>query len=65
MTRSATAEEAAAIAAAIQRFNVDTGTARETGEKPIDRWQRAALLEGVGAKVTIEDLEEGGAKWRS
>ena len=65
MARSARAEEAAAIAAAIERFSADTGTAPGAGERAIGPWQRAALIEGVGAKTTIEDLEEGGAKWLS
>ncbi len=65
MVRSATAEEAAAIAAAIERFNADTGAVSGAGEGKADPWQRAALIEGVGAKTTVEDLEEGGAKWLS
>jgi len=65
MSRSATAEEAAAIAAAIERFDADTGAVPGAGEQKVDPWQRAALIEGVGAKATIEDLEEGGAKWLS
>jgi hypothetical protein len=63
MAPSATAEEAAVIAAAIERFDSDTGAAPSGGEPRIGPWQRAALVEGVGAKETIEDLEGGGAKW--
>jgi hypothetical protein len=60
-------EEAAAIAAAIQRFGIDTAPAADDGQRQATSpWQRAALIEGVGAKTTIEDLEgEGGARWRS
>jgi hypothetical protein len=60
-------DEAAAIAAAIQRFVAETAAPGGDGQE--DRpspWQRAALIEGVGAKATIVDLErEGGAKWLS
>jgi hypothetical protein len=48
---SATQDEAAAIVAAIERFI--RATARGTGGppsgsgEPVDRWRRAALLEGV------------------
>jgi hypothetical protein len=60
-------DEAAAIAAAIQRFITDTsvpaGDGQGDGPSP---WQRAALVEGVGGKASIVDLEgEGGAKWLS
>jgi hypothetical protein len=65
MARSATAEEAAAIAAAIERVDSDTGSAPGAVEPGVGPWQRAALIEGVGAKATIEDLEGGGAKWLS
>ncbi len=41
--------EAAAIAAAIERFLADTAPAPSAGPAAIGRWQRAALLEGVGA----------------
>jgi hypothetical protein len=55
MARSASADEAAAIAAAIERFVAETA---------VGPWQRAALAEGVGAKGTVQDLE-GGARWQS
>lgn len=61
------ADEAAAIAAAVQRFLAET-TPPADGEarQRTSPWQRAALLEGVGKRVTIEDLEgEGGARWLS
>jgi hypothetical protein len=60
-------DEAAAIAAALQRFLAETAAPADA--EPRQRtgpWQRAALLEGVGKPVTIEDLEgEGGGRWPS
>lgn len=45
---SATPEEAAAIAAALERFLVETAPApRATQANP---WQRAALAEGIAAR---------------
>ena len=45
---SATAEEAAAIAAALERFLHETTPAQTgSGELPSDPWTRAAMLEGV------------------
>jgi hypothetical protein len=64
MARSPSADEAAAIAAAIERFRAETAPAVAAEGKPIGRWQRAALAEGVGAKVTVEH-SEGGARWLS
>ena len=58
--RSASVEEAAAIAAAIERFVAETGAPAASGaEERIGPWQRAALVEGVSAKRTIKDLEGG------
>jgi hypothetical protein len=45
-TSSATPEEAAAIAAALQRFLTDTAPVPSTADSG-SRWGRAALLEGV------------------
>jgi len=63
----ATGAEAAAIAAAIARFESEFAGA-PAGE-PVDAigpWQRAALLEGVGAKQDIQDPQaRGGARWQS
>jgi hypothetical protein len=63
----ATGAEAAAIAAAIARFESEFAEA-PAGE-PVDAigpWQRAALLEGVGAKQDIQDPQaRGGARWQS
>jgi hypothetical protein len=57
--QSVSADEAAAIAAAVERFVAETTPAAPaTGDRSTP-WQRAALLEGVGAKRTIQDLEGG------
>jgi hypothetical protein len=58
MRQSASADEAAAIAAAVERFTAETAPAA-TPEEVDSPWQRAALLEGVSAKRTIQDLEGG------
>ncbi|HEY4428433.1 MAG TPA: hypothetical protein VGN08_09550 [Solirubrobacteraceae bacterium] len=44
---SATAEEAAAIVAAIERFMHDTAPAPVASREPADRWRQAAILEGI------------------
>lgn len=60
MKRSASADEAAAIAAAIQRFVAETTPAAGPGGESETPWQRAALIEGVSARSTnIQDLEGG------
>ena len=64
MARSPNEDEAAAIAAAIERFRADTAPAPGTEVEAIGPWQRAALLEGVGAKGTVE-RSEGGERWLS
>jgi hypothetical protein len=58
MKQSASAEEAAAIVAAVERFIGETTPAAPAVET-VSPWTRAALLEGVGAKRTIQDLEGG------
>ena len=63
MARSPSADEAAAIAAAIERFRTETAATVAAEEKAIGPWQRAALVEGVSAKLTVED-PEGGVRWR-
>jgi len=67
MQPSPNADEAAAIAAAIQRFQAETTAPAQDGQREaVSPWQRAALAEGVDKRVTIEDLEgEGGARWLS
>jgi hypothetical protein len=63
VSQSASADEAAAIAAAIERFRAETTPAAAV-TTDVSPWQRAALIEGVGAKATIHDLEgEGGDRW--
>jgi hypothetical protein len=64
MPRSPSDDEAAAIAAAIERFRAETAPAPSSEGEAIGPWQRAALVEGVSAKGTVEDLE-GGEKWLS
>jgi len=63
MTQSPSADEAAAIAAAIERFRTETAPVAAAEGEAIGPWQRAALVEGVNAKVTVED-PEGGVRWR-
>ena len=65
MAESAGNDEAAAIAAAIARFEAEAAPAAPADGREASPWQRAALIEGVGAKVGIQDLEEGGSKWLS
>ncbi|HET8639059.1 MAG TPA: hypothetical protein VFL89_02295 [Solirubrobacterales bacterium] len=66
MAQSASAEEAAAIAAAIERFHADTAPAVAPQGERTAPWQRAALLEGVNAKAMVQDLEgNGGDRWLS
>ena len=64
MARSPSEDEAAAIAAAIERFRAETAAAPSGEEEAIGPWQRAALVEGVSAKGTVED-SEGGERWLS
>jgi hypothetical protein len=66
MDRSSSAAEAAAIAAAIERFQAETAPAQAV-EETVSPWQRAALVEGVGAKGTVQrHLEsKGGFEWLS
>jgi hypothetical protein len=59
MRRSASEDEAAAIAAAVELFVAETAPGASDAEDDASPWQRAALLEGVSAKRTIEDLEGG------
>jgi hypothetical protein len=44
---SASAEEAGAIMAALERFERDTATPPTSTERPPDGWTRAAILEGL------------------
>jgi hypothetical protein len=63
--KTATGDEAAAIAAAIARFESEFAGAPAAPEDPVGPWQRQALLEGVGAKQDIQDPQGGGARWQS
>lgn len=64
--RTASADEATAIAAAIARFEADTAPAGvAAGGEAVSPWQRAALSEGVGAKGIVQRHLEGGTQWQS
>jgi hypothetical protein len=62
--KTASGDEAAAVAAAIARFEAEVGAAPGEAPATVSAWQRAALIEGVSAKETLQDLE-GGVKWLS
>ena len=62
--KTAQGDEAAAVAAAIARFEAEVGAAPAEAAPAISRWQQAALIEGVSAKQSVQDLE-GGEKWLS
>jgi hypothetical protein len=62
--KTASGDEAAAVAAAIARFEGEVGATAGESSPPVDRWQQAALVEGVSAKETVLD-SEGGARWQS
>jgi len=47
---AATPDEAAAVAAAIQRFQADTALPPPPEKTGMNPWLRAALVEGVNAK---------------
>ena len=65
MDRTASADEATAIAAAIARFEADTAPAAAAEGEAVSPWQRAALTEGVGAKGIVQRHLEGGVQWQS
>ncbi len=62
--KSAKGEEAAAIAAAVARFEAEFAGASADAPTGPSPWQRAALLEGVGAKQIVRDAQ-GGTTWQS
>lgn len=64
MARSPSEDETAAIGAAVERFVAETAPAPAGQEGAVSPWQRAALIEGVSAKGTVED-SEGGERWLS
>ncbi len=63
--KTATGDEAAAIAAAIARFEAETATAPAGEPAAVSSWQRAALLEGVGAKEAVQESKGKGSTWLS
>jgi hypothetical protein len=65
MDRSPSADEAVAIAAAVERFRIEMAPASVAAEEAVGSWQRAALVEGVSAKEAVQNHLEGGAKWLS
>lgn len=65
MSPNPSAEESAAIAAAIERFQAETAPAAEVAGEAVSPWQRAALVEGVGAKANVQRHLEGGTEWLS
>jgi len=62
--KTASGDQAAAIAAAVARFEAEVGAVSGDVPETVSPWQRAALLEGVGAKETVQD-SKGGARWLS
>ena len=62
--KTASGDEAAAVAAAIAQFEAEFAASPGSDQPQTPAWQRAALLEGVSAKETIEDLR-GGSAWLS
>jgi len=62
--KTASGDEAAAVAAAIARFEAEVGGGPVESAPAASPWQRAALVEGVSAKQTVQD-SEGGARWLS
>jgi len=62
--KTAQGNEAAAVAAAIAQFEAEFAGAPAQEASAAPAWQRAALLEGIGAKETIENLR-GGSAWLS
>jgi len=62
--KTAHGDEAAAVAAAIAQFEAELAAAPAPERPQAPAWQRAALIEGVSAKETIEVLR-GGSKWLS
>lgn len=66
LSPSASPDEAAAIAAAIARFDAETAPTATDEEEAVSPWQRAALVEGAGAKGVVQrHLEGGGVQWQS
>jgi len=64
-TKTANGVEAAAIAAAVARFETETAAAPVEAPLAVSAWQRAALLEGVGAKEAVQESKGKGSTWLS
>ena len=62
--KTATGDEAAAIAAAVARFESEFLAAAPAPTQTYGAWQRAALLEGVSAKEMRQE-PQGGERWQS
>lgn len=62
--KTAQGDETAAVAAAIAQFEAELAGAPAAEGTQTPAWQRAALLEGISAKETIEHLR-GGSAWLS
>ncbi len=64
--KTANGVEAAAIAAAIARFEAEFASApADDSAAAVSPWQRAALLEGVGAKEAVQESKGKGSTWLS
>jgi hypothetical protein len=64
--KTAEGDQAAAIVVAVARFEAEFATA--SGQEPaatVSPWQRAALLEGVGAKEAVQESKGKGSTWLS
>jgi hypothetical protein len=64
-TKTASGVEAAAIAAAVARFEAETAAPPAQSPAPASAWRRAALLEGVGAKEAVQEAKGRGSRWLS
>jgi hypothetical protein len=62
--KTATGDEAAAIAAAIVYFEAELAAPAPAAPPAYGGWQRAALLEGVSAKEMPQEAQ-GGERWQS
>lgn len=63
--KTASGDEAAAIAAAVARFEAEHAGAHAEQPVAVSPWQRAALLEGVGSKEAVQESKGKGSTWLS
>ncbi len=63
--KTASGDEAAAIAAAVARFEAESAAVPAQAPAAVSPWQRAALLEGVGAKQAVQESKGKGSTWLS